>query len=52
MPLTSITSLKSISDSSAILVLPELKVQQSLYTLFVYDEILMKQKASISWLFK
>jgi hypothetical protein len=31
----------------AILVLPELKVQLSLYSLFVYDEILMKQKDTI-----
>jgi hypothetical protein len=35
------------NKEDAILVLPELKVQLSLYTLFVYDEIFMKQKASI-----
>jgi hypothetical protein len=35
------------NKEDAILVLPELKVQQSLYTLFVYDEILMKHKDSI-----
>lgn len=35
------------NEEDAILVLPELKVQLSLYTLFVYDEILMKQKDSI-----
>ncbi len=36
------------NKEDAIFVLPELKVQLSLYTLFVYDEILMKQKDSIS----
>jgi len=36
------------NEEDAILVLPELKVQLSLYTLFVYDEILMKQKDSIA----
>ncbi|MFN5831340.1 MAG: hypothetical protein ACK46R_11370 [Bacteroidota bacterium] len=35
------------NEEDAIFVLPELKVQLSLYTLFVYDEILMKQKDSI-----
>jgi hypothetical protein len=35
------------NKEDAILVLPELKVQLSLYTLFVYDEILMKHKDSI-----
>jgi hypothetical protein len=35
------------NEEDAILVLPELKVQLSLYTLFVYDEILMKHKDSI-----
>ena len=36
------------NKEDAILVLPELKVQLSLYSLFVYYEILMKQKASIN----
>ena len=35
------------NKEDAILVLPELKVQLSLYSLFVYDEILIKQKESI-----
>jgi hypothetical protein len=36
------------NKEDAILVLPELKVQLSLYTLFVFDEILIKQKDSIA----
>ena len=36
------------NEEDAILVLPELKVQLSLYTLFVYDEILLKEKDSIA----
>ena len=35
------------NKEDAILVLPELKVHLSLYSLFVYDEILIKQKDSI-----